>query len=189
MDVVLAERPDVMQVISNAQNVQTATDIMLRGYENGGGTINTLASKEQMDKIYGKWNNGYDKQMSRRLGNANNLLGIAPTTYEIPQTFFDDINSQLNIPHLGVSQDEDPELRYKAPVIDETLFAKPKPLDIEVEDTDKQDRLQRINTFNTIMGLMGQQSPLAGFGSGSQDTGMMAAVNSIYSNKFDRGAY
>ena len=97
LDVVLTERPDVMQAISNAKDVQAATDIMLRGYENGGGTIGTLATKEQMDKIYGKWNNGYDNQMSKRLGNANSILGITATPYEIPQTFYDDINPTLTL--------------------------------------------------------------------------------------------
>lgn len=168
IDVVLAERPDVMQAISNARDVHTATDIMLRGFENGGGTIGTLATKEQMDKIYGKWNNGYDKQMTKRLGNANNILGITvePSTYEIPQTFFDDINTQIAIPQIGLQQstaDIDPEFRYKAPVIDETMF-QPKPIEDDVmksiEEENKQNRLQKINTFNTIMGLMGQTTPL-----------------------------
>ena len=164
LDVVLTERPDVMQAISNAKDVQAATDIMLRGYENGGGTIGTLATKEQMDKIYGKWNNGYDNQMSKRLGNANSILGITATPYEIPQTFYDDINSQITIPQLSVQQDTDPEFRYKPPVIDETLFAKRPQEDAvmkSIKEDAKQEKMQRINAFNTIMGLMGQTTPLA----------------------------
>lgn len=189
IDVVLAERPDVMQAISNAGDVQSATDVMLRGFENGGGTIGTLATKEQMDKIYGKWNNGYDKQMTKRLGNANSILGITiePSTYEIPQTFFDDINSQIAIPQIGLQQsttDIDPEFRYKHPVIDETMF-QPKPIEDDVmksiEEENKQNRLQKINTFNTIMGLMGQTTPLTGLGNTNTPQGLLDYVGQIYS--------
>ena len=187
MDVVLAERPDVMQAISNARDISAATDIMLRGFENGGGTIGTLATKEQMDKIYGKWNNGYDKQMTKRLGNANSILGITAPPYEIPQTFFDNINAQIAIPQAGLQQstaDIDPEFRYKQPVIDETMF-QPKSIEDAVmksiEEEDKQNRLQKINTFNTIMGLMGQTAPLTGLGNTDTPQGLLDYVGQIYS--------
>lgn len=189
IDVVLAERPDVMQAISNSKDVATATDLMLRGFENGGGTINSLASKAQMDNIYSKWGNGYNKQMLKRLNNASNILGINidPSTYEIPQSFFDNIDSQITIPKIGVQQDIadiDPEFRYKQPVIDETLLRK-KPVNTtsinDIEEDGRGERLQKINTFNTIMGLMGQTTPLSKLSNTSTPGGLLSYVEQIYS--------
>ena len=180
LDVVMAERPDVISAISNANNVNTATDIMLRGYENGGGTIGTLATKQQMDNIYGKWNNGYDKQMAKRLGNATNLLGLDMSTYQIPQTFFDDIDNQINLPQMQGSNDIDPETIYTPPTIDETLFQTPKQeTTIEPVYNPQQERLDNIKKFNTVMGLLGQESPLAIAGNTSTP-GLLSAIGSIY---------
>ncbi len=180
LDVVMAERPDVISAISNANNVNTATDIMLRGYENGGGTIGTLATKQQMDNIYGKWNNGYDKQMAKRLGNATNLLGLDMSTYQIPQTFFDDINNQISLPQMQDGNDIDPETVYTPPTIDETLFQTPKQeTTIEPVYNPQQERLDNIKKFNTVMGLLGQESPLAIAGNTSTP-GLLSAIGSIY---------
>ena len=185
LDVVLAERPSVTNAIHSAKDISTATDIMLRGYENGGGTIGTIASKGQMDKIYGKWNNGYNNQMKRRLGNASNLLGthFDPASYELPKEFFDDISSQIaDIPQLQLPEDTetDPELRYKAPTIDMTLFQQPEETKaMESIYNPQQERLEGLRSFNTVLGLMGQQSPFAALG--SSNTGLLDYIGQIYS--------
>ena len=185
LDVVLAERPGITNAIHGAKDVGIATDIMLRGYENGGGTLGTMASKGQMDRIYGKWNNGYNNQMRRRLGNASNLLGthFDPTSYELPKGFFDDINSQIaNIPQMQLSEgmDTDPELRYKAPTIDMTLFQQPEETKAkEPVYNPRQERLEGLRNFNTVLGLMEQQSPFAALGNNS--TGLLDYIGQIYS--------
>lgn len=185
LDVVLAERPDITNAIHGAKDVGIATDIMLRGYENGGGTLGTMASKGQMDRIYGKWNNGYNNQMRRRLGNASNLLGthFDPTSYELPKGFFDGINSQIaNIPQMQLSEgmDTDPELRYKAPTIDMTLFQQPEETKaMEPVYNPRQERLEGLRNFNTVLGLMEQQSPFAALGNNS--TGLLDYIGQIYS--------
>ncbi len=185
LDVVLAERPDVTNAIHRAKDISTATDIMLRGYENGGGTIGTMTSKGQMDRIYGKWNNGYNNQMKRRLGNASNLLGthFDPASYELPKGFFDGISSQVaDIPQLQLPEDmdTDPELRYKAPTLDMTLFQQPEETKaMESIYNPQQERLEGLRNFNTVLGLIGQQSPFAALDSG--DTGLLDYIGQIYS--------
>lgn len=187
LDVILAERPTVTAAIHNAKDINTATDIMLRGYENGGGAAHNLATVNQMNNIYGKWNNGYDNQMKVRLGNANKLLGleIDPSTYQISQGFFDDINAQIsNLPEVQLPDEmaTDPTLRYNVPTIDETLLRQPKEGATPVEQVydPRQERLERLQNFNTIMGMMGAETPLTGLvGSGS--SGLFDAINKIYS--------
>ena len=184
LDVVLAERPDVTNAIHSAKDISTATDIMLRGYENGGGTVKTMASKGQMDSIYGKWNNGYNNQIKKRLGNANVLLGshIDPASYELPQGFFADIDSQIQVPAMQfpTPSDIDPSTIYQPPTIDATLFANPKPVKEEVPIYNpQQERLEGLRNFNTVMGLMGQQSPFAALGNGS--AGLLDYISQIYS--------
>ena len=187
LDVILAERPTVTAAIHNAKDINTATDIMLRGYENGGGAAHNLATVNQMNNIYGKWNNGYDNQMKVRLGNANKLLGleIDPSTYQISQDFFDDINAQIsNLPEVQLPDEmaTDPTLRYNVPTIDETLLRQPKeePTPVEQVYDPRQERLERLQNFNTIMGMMGAETPLTGLvGSGS--SGLFDAIGKIYS--------
>ena len=187
LDVIMTERPDVTRAIHNAKDVSTATDIMLRGYENGGGTVGTMASKKQMDNIYGKWNNGYNRQMSRRLGNANNLLGthIDSPQFLIPQNAFNAIDSQINeieIPQMQMPNEVsvDPSTLYQAPVIDDTLFANPKSTEEEVTYSPKEDRLEGIKRFNAVMSMMGRNTPLSIIGE-SGEPGIMQYVNAIYS--------
>ena len=185
LDVVLAERPGITNVIHTAKDIGTATDIMLRGYENGGGTVGSMASRKQMNNIYGKWNNDYNTQINKRLSNANNLLGTHynPNNYVLPDTFFGDIESQIaNIPQLKLPEDmdTDPELRYKAPTIDMTLFQQPKETAaVESMYNPQQERLEGMRNFNTVLGLMGQQSPFAVLSSGS--AGLLDYISQIYS--------
>lgn len=188
LDVVLAERPDVTAAIHSAKDIDTATDIMLRGYENGGGTLDSLASKAQMDKIYGKWNNGYNNQMKNRLGNANRLLGlkVSPSSYQISQGFFDDINAQINSvspASLQSAFDIDPELRYKPVKIDETMFQQPEQKN-PVEETynPMQEKIEGFRNMSKVMGLMGMQNPLGyDYGSSSNNTpGLLSMIGSIY---------
>lgn len=70
LDVFLAERPTITQAIKGMHSAADVSGLMLRGYENGGGTINSLASPEQLDAIYGKWGNGYNRMLSTRVGFA-----------------------------------------------------------------------------------------------------------------------
>lgn len=189
LDVVLAERPTVTAAIHNAKDVNAATDIMLRGYENGGGAAHNLASVKQMNDIYGKWNNGYDNQMKTRLGNANRLLGleIDPSSYQVSKGFFDDVNSQIgsaNIASLHSDYDVDPEFRFKPVEIDETMFQQPKketPLEDPLEGIydEKEERLQGMKRFASMMGILGNDNPYLGLvGSGS--AGLLGAINNIY---------
>lgn len=186
LDVVLAERPDVIKAIHSAKDLKTATDIMLRGYENGGGNANNLATVGQMNNIYGKWNNGYDNQMKTRLGNANKLLGLNfdPSSYQISKGFFDDINSQINgttLPETPLPDEmsTDPTLRYKPITIDQTMIepAQPK-APIAVYEDPSQERLQGLKNYASMMGLMGETTPFTGLiGSGTQ--GLMNAIYNI----------
>jgi hypothetical protein len=186
LDVVLAERPDVVRAIHSAKDLKTATDIMLRGYENGGGNINNLATVGQMNSIYGKWNNGYDNQMKTRLGNANKLLGLSidPSSYQISKGFFDDINSQINgttLPETPLPDEmaTDPTLRYKPVTIDQTMIEPVQPkAPIAVYDNPNQERLQGLKNYASMMGLMGETTPFTGLiGSGTQ--GLMNAIYNI----------
>ena len=75
LDVFLAERPTITQAIMNASGTREATEIMERGYENGGGTYGNMASDAQINRIYGdRWGNGYERQMRTRLGYAQAVL-------------------------------------------------------------------------------------------------------------------
>lgn len=165
LDVVLAERPDVTQAISNAQDVHTATDIMLRGYENGGGTVKNMASKGQMDRIYGKWNNGYDRQIKKRAGNATHLLGLTSTGSELP------ILQPLPL------MDIDPSTTYQPPKIENTLFTQPQPeMPVFSPEQEKMEGLQRMGT---VMGLLGQETPFQGTVN-NDPYSLLSIVNGIY---------
>jgi hypothetical protein len=184
LDVVMAERPDVTRAINTAADVGTATDIMLRGYENGSGTYKSMATKQQMDNIYGKWNNGYNNQMKRRLGFASDLLGTKfdPSSFGASQDFYNGIDAQIALPQMYGTDDSipDPESVYKAPTLDETLFRTPKVEIPEVVYDPRQEKIDGITRFNTVMGLMGQSTPFSGLvGSGSSS--LLDAVGKIYS--------
>lgn len=103
---------------------------------------------------------------------------IDPSSFELPQTFFENINT--NIPQMQSPMIEiDPSTIYKAPTIDETLFSSPKPVVDTPVYNPNQDRLEGIQRFNTIMNLMGQSSPFGFLGGDNQ--GIMPYVNAIYS--------
>lgn len=171
LDVVMAERPDVTFAINNAKDLHTATDIMLRGYENGGGNINNLASIGQINNIYGKWNNGYDRQFNTRLGYAKNLFGADATPYTISQNALDNINADINnvdlsglssngIPMLGV-----PTMENQAPYTTSTQPTmawekEEKPTAItEFEYTPEQERRDNLRSMSNIFNLMGIENP------------------------------
>ena len=73
-----------------------------------------------------------------------------------------DIDS-LNIPLLQAPDvmDIDPTTVYKSPVIDESLFNTPKPAQTSVYNP-KQERLDNLQRFNTIMGLFGRDTHFTG---------------------------
>ena len=102
-------------------------------------------------------------------------LGMSPL-------FYDNLgNSMENIvlPQMGTPLTSvDPETLYKAPTIDNTLFADSTPTVNEPMYDSKQDRLEGIQRFNTIMNLMGQKSPFSMLGDSFQ--GIMPYVNTIY---------
>lgn len=105
-----------------------------------------------------------------------------PSAYQIPKSFFDNLNAEIQIPQLQMPNnidDVDPALSYKPPVIDETLFQKPEtPKPIEVYNP-KQEALDRINTFNTVMGLMGGESPFSGLMSSNNTSGNYSPLGLI----------
>lgn len=103
---------------------------------------------------------------------------IDPSSLELPQTFFENINTgipQMQSPMIEV----DPSTIYKAPTIDETLFSSPKPAVDTPVFNPKQDSIEGIQRLNTIMNLMGQSSPFGFLGGDNQ--GIMSYVNAIYS--------
>lgn len=188
LDVVLKERPSITKAIHSAKDVQTATDIMLRGYENGGGTINTMISKGQMDKIYNKWGNGYNMQMKKRLGNAYNLLGVKvdPNSFDFLSENYDapymqvddDLPERINIPYPATMSTIDPTTVYQAPTIDPSLF-KSKPTVVEPVYSPQQERKENIQGLNTAMALLGQGSLIPATTNNPQ--GLLDYVNAIYS--------
>ena len=91
-----------------------------------------------------------------------------------------DIDS-LNIPLLQAPDvmDIDPTTVYKSPVIDESLFNTPKPAQTSVYNP-KQERLDNLQRFNTIMGLFGQDTPFTGLVDNNMPS-LLNYVGQIYS--------
>lgn len=171
LDVVMAERPDVTFAINNAKDLHTATDLMLRGYENGGGNVNSLASKGQINSIYGKWNNGYDRQFNTRLGYAKSLLND-PTQYTISQDALDAVNKDINeidlsklsssgLPLLGVPgmENNNPVKAYTAPVL-ALEEDEPKVPIAEFKYDPQEERLDNLRAISNVFGMMGIENPL-----------------------------
>lgn len=194
LDVVLKERPTITRAIHNAKDLSTATDIMLRGYENGGGTLGTMISKDKMDQIYSKWGNGYNTQMNKRLRNAYNLLGMKydPSAF----TFFDNPSSSVSMPGivadnttfqvpLPTEMSTDPTTFYKAPTIDlSALREQPSstPKDVVIYDP-KVERSESMQVLNNTLSLLGQGSlyPKGLLPTSNNPQGLLAYINSIYS--------
>lgn len=106
--------------------------------------------------------------------------------YLIPQETFDGINAQIaSIPQLEMPSEmtTDPALRYKAPTVDLTALNTPKQENpIEPVYNPQKERFEGIRNFNTVMGLLGQQSPLAMIGDTSNNNlGLLSYINQIYS--------
>ena len=189
LDVVLKERPSITKAIHNAKDVQTATDIMLRGYENGGGTINTMISRGQMDKIYSKWGNGYSTQMKRRLGNAYNLLGVKvdPNSFNFNEDYIspsmmenDVLPERLNIPYPDTMSTIDPTTVYQPPTINPSVFkSKPTVTETPVYDP-QQERRDNLQGLNTVMSLLNQGS-IAPTMTNNSPQGLLSYINAIYS--------
>ena len=78
------------------------------------------------------------------------------------------------------TMDVDPTTLYKAPTIDDTLFANPKAEEEVPVYNPQQERRDNLMRFNTIMGLIGGESPLAGLGDTSTP-GLLSYINQIYS--------
>lgn len=87
----------------------------------------------------------------------------------------------LNIPQLQAPDvmDIDPATVYKPPVIDESLFNTPKPAQTSVYNP-KQERLDNLQRFNTIMGLFGQDTPFTGLVDNNMPS-LLNYVGQIYS--------
>ena len=99
-------------------------------------------------------------------------------------TYYEDLTpmiDSISIPQLQ-SDTDDPELRYKAPAIDMALFQQPKEAKaVEPVYNPQEDRLEGLRNFNTVMGLMGQQSPFAALGNNG-DAGLLSYIGQIYGN-------
>ena len=98
-------------------------------------------------------------------------------------TYYEDLTpmiGNINVPQLQSTMN-DPELRYKAPTIDMTLFQQPQETKaVEPVYTPQEDRLEGLRNFNTVMGLMSQQSPFAALGN-NDNTGLLSYIGQIYS--------
>lgn len=118
-------------------------------------------------------------------GNYRSVYTGKPTSYQIPKAFFDNINAEIQIPQMQVpNNDIDPATVYKQPVIDPTLFQKPV-VKVETPVYDpNEERRERLNSFNTVMGLMGAENPLGGYSGllSGNSSGLLSAVQGIYGN-------
>lgn len=108
------------------------------------------------------------------------------TLFQLPQEYFDNINAEINnvnLPQIQMpnNMDVDPAIIYKPPVIDDTLFANPKPQAIEVPTYNpRQEGLDNLKKFNTIMGLFGQDTPFTGLVDNNKPS-LLDYVGQIYS--------
>ena len=125
-------------------------------------------------------------------GDYRSVYTGKPTSYQIPKAFFDNINAEIQIPQMQVpDNDIDPATVYKQPVIDPTLFQKPV-VKVETPVYDpNEERRERLNSFNTVMGLMGAENPLGGYSGllSGNSSGLMSAVQGIYGNTYSNGGY
>ena len=146
-----------------------------------------MASREQMDKIYGKWNNGYNNQMKKRLGYASSILGlnVSPLDYEISQDYFNNMSKQIDdialsqMSQLSSQQDIDPEFRYKPPVIDWASMKEEKQTQQKLEIPD--DGKDNLNRLMGVLGAIGYNDPLLNNIKTIQDNPLMAVAN-MYGN-------
>lgn len=89
------------------------------------------------------------------------------------------------------NNDVDPALSYTPPVIDQSVYQKPA-VKVETPVYDpNEERRERLNTFNTVMGLMGAENPLGGYSGllSGNSSGLMSAVQGIYGNTYSNGGY
>ncbi len=100
------------------------------------------------------------------------------TAYEDLSPMIDNINiPQLELPD---AMKTDPTKAFTPPVIDTTLFANPKVQEeSEAVYNPMQERKDNIQTFNTVMGLLGGSSPLTGLPTDS--SGLLSYIGQIYS--------
>lgn len=194
LDVVMAERPEITSAINRAKDVHAATDIMLRGYENGSKSAGNMASKQQINSIYGKWNNGYDRQFGVRVGNAKNLLRLNVDTswMDKEQNDISTLNAQIaNIDTStlpSIMPDKDPALSYKAPVIDWSAIKKDKAPIEEFTYNPKEEKEDNLQKLNTVMGMMGYDNPLDNVMQTVTDySNPLMAVANMYGNKYEDG--
>ena len=194
LDVVMAERPEITSAINRAKDVHTATDIMLRGYENGSKSVNSMASKQQINNVYGKWNNGYDRQFGVRVGNAKSLLGLNVDTswMDREQNDISALNDQIaSIDTSAIPSmipDKDPALSYKAPVIDWSTIKEDKAPIEEFTYSPTEERKDNLQKLSTVMGMMGYDNPLGNVMQAVTDySSPLMAVANMYDNKFADG--
>lgn len=121
-------------------------------------------------------------------GKGGTLVGshINPNDFTISQESFDNINSMINnvnIPQLESSTlvNTDPTAFYKAPVIDDTLFVNPKSMPIYESYNPQQERLQGLQNFSKVMGLLGQENPYIGL-VGGDTSNLFSYINQIYNS-------
>lgn len=105
---------------------------------------------------------------------------IDPSEY----TYYEDLSpmiDNINIPQMQFpdSKATDPTTLYKAPHIDETLFSKPEVTPEKPVYNPQQERLEGLKRMNTIMVLLGQNTPFAGLVDTSTP-GLLSYVNQIY---------
>ena len=104
---------------------------------------------------------------------------LNPASYEFPSEFFRGIDSQINLPQMQFpeSMNIDPESLYKPPVLEGTQEASSLTSE-EIVDNSKQDRLEGLRTFNTVMELFGGGSPLGVMS--NNNTGLLSYIGQIY---------
>lgn len=121
-------------------------------------------------------------------GKGGTLVGshINPNDFTLSQDSFDNINSMINdvtIPQMELpsTMNVDPTTLYKAPVIDSTLFENPKNESIYEPYNPQQERLQGLQNFNKVMGLLGQETPIMDLATNGT-SGLLSYINQVYTS-------
>lgn len=117
---------------------------------------------------------------SQYAGTGKIGVGLNPASYELPSEFFSDIGSQINLPQIQFPEtvDVDPETIYKAPAIEDIQEA-PSLTPEEIVGSSKQDRLEGMRTFNTVMELFEGGSPLGEINN-NDNKGLLSYIWQIY---------
>ena len=105
-------------------------------------------------------------------------IQVDPVQYEIPDAFFNGFNRQIN--EVQMPQMKDPATLYKPVVVDDTLFAKDMPVNVEPVYDPMEEKRQGLRNFMTVMGMQDGGLFSGLFNKGDGRLGLMGVVEGIY---------